>query len=109
MAMCDFCGKEMEGASSCINSIIRIDGIEYTPLPFEKKDTVFTREKDTVRCPECNILNGGLHHVGCSLELCPKCGGKWIYCRCSGLKVVNSGNKGKKCNIIPFKKRRENV
>ena len=109
MAICDLCGKEVEGASSCIKSIIRINGMDYTPLPFEKKDTVFTGKQFSKRCPECNVLNGGFHHVGCSLEICPKCGGKWINCRCSGLKVANLNSKKKKCNIIPFKKRREDA
>ena len=104
MAICDFCGKEMEGASSCIVSHIRIGGADYTPLPYKrKKETVFTKGEPLQRCPECNILPGGFHHVGCVLELCPKCGEKWVYCRCAGLKVRIDVHTGKKCNIIPFK------
>ncbi|MBU3949505.1 MAG: hypothetical protein KJ826_14960 [Proteobacteria bacterium] len=106
MAICDLCGKEMEGASSCRKSIIRIDGIDYTPLPFGKEDTVFIRKQLAARCPECNVLKGGLHHIGCGLEICPKCGEKWLNCRCSGLKVVTLSDKEKKCKIIPFNKRR---
>lgn len=102
MAICAFCGKETEGASSCVISSIRIDGTDYTPLPFKKKiETVFTKG-EAVRCSECNILPGGFHHVGCVLEICPKCGGKWIYCACSGFKVRTDGKPEKKCDVIQF-------
>ncbi len=105
MAICDFCGKEMEGASSCMESHIRIEDTDYAPLPYKKrKETVFTKGGPLRRCPECNILPGGFHHVGCVFELCPKCGEKWVYCRCAGLKVRIDVHTGKKYNIIPFKK-----
>jgi len=103
LAICAFCGKETEGASTCIESIIRIDGKDYTPLPFKRKnETVFTRKQE-VRCAECNVLPGGFHHVGCGLEICPKCGGKWVYCACSGLKVRTDDKPEKKCDVIQFK------
>jgi len=104
LAICAFCGKETEGASSCIKSSIRIDGADYTPLPFKKKnETVFTR-RQVVRCAECNVLPGGFHHVGCVFEICPKCGGKWVYCACSGTKVRTDGISEKKCDVIQFNK-----
>jgi len=95
----------MAGASSCIKSHIRIGGTDYTPLPYKrKKETIFTKGEPIQRCPECNILPGGFHHVGCVLELCPKCGEKWVYCKCTGLKIRIDVNNCKKCNIIQFKK-----
>jgi len=94
----------MEGASSCTKSSIRIGGVDYTPLPFKKKtETVFTKGQAAVRCAECNVLSGGFHHVGCVFEICPKCGGKWVYCGCSGLKVSTGGKSEKKCDVIQFK------
>jgi len=96
----------MEGASSCMESRIRIGDTEYAPLPFKRRnETIFTKKEPPHRCPECNILPGGFHHVGCALELCPKCGEKWVYCKCSGLKVKIDMHTGRKCNIIPFRKK----
>jgi hypothetical protein len=95
----------MDGASSCIKSAVRIDGKDYAPLPFKKKkETVFTKGVN-IRCAECNILPGGFHHVGCVFEICPKCGGKWIYCKCSGFKVRDDGKPKRKCDIIQFRKK----
>jgi len=107
LAICSFCGKETEGASSCIESFIRINGKDYAPLPFKKKnDTVFTKGREA-RCADCNILPGGLHHVGCAFEICPKCGGKWLGCVCSGFKAKTGCKAEKKCDVIQFDKKRE--
>jgi hypothetical protein len=105
LAVCDFCGKEMDGASSCIEGRIRIGDKDYSLLPYKgKRETLFTKGEALKRCPECNVLPGGFHHVGCVLELCPKCNGKWVFCKCDGLKIrIDSGN-GRKSNVIPFRK-----
>jgi hypothetical protein len=34
------------------------------------------------RCPECLAGIGGFHHLGCSVEQCPKCRGQLLYCIC---------------------------
>lgn len=105
MAVCEFCGKEMEGASSCKESRIRIGGKDYPLLPYtRRKETVFTKGDDLKRCPECNVLPDGFHHVGCVLEICPKCGGKWVYCKCEGIKIRLDLTAGKKGRVIPFRR-----
>ncbi|OQX23930.1 MAG: hypothetical protein BWK80_23515 [Desulfobacteraceae bacterium IS3] len=103
MTACKFCGKEMIGAASCIEYLIAIEGKKYPPVPYKGNSDGFFR-KEVLRCPDCNVLPGGFHHVGCSMEICPKCGGRWIYCRCSGTKVKIEENK---CKIIPFKRQRK--
>jgi len=34
------------------------------------------------RCHDCNVINGGFHHNGCDEEICPRCKGQLITCRC---------------------------
>lgn len=105
MAICEFCGKEMLGASSCIESYIVINGKKYLPIPYKKKRNMVFGEKET-RCPECHVQEGGFHHVGCGLEICPVCQNHWIYCRCHGIKIKKDEDSDKKGRIIPFRKLR---
>jgi len=34
------------------------------------------------RCHDCGTPDGGLHHAGCDMEECPKCGYQAICCPC---------------------------
>ena len=34
------------------------------------------------RCHDCNAEPGELHHPGCDMEVCPRCGGQAIGCDC---------------------------
>jgi hypothetical protein len=34
------------------------------------------------RCHDCNIINGKIHHFGCDMERCPKCGDQFAFCDC---------------------------
>lgn len=109
MAVCTFCGKEKTGAVSCLESRIVINGLKYRPAPFKKKAGVeFKKEQTPSRCPDCNVADRGYHHVGCGLEICPKCGFRWVTCRCSGsktaLETLRTSQKGK---VIPLKPTKE--
>jgi hypothetical protein len=64
-------------------------------------NNLFGKKNIPLRCPECNILPGGFHHIGCGIEICPKCDRRWINCRCFGIKIKLKEIKGK---VIPFKK-----
>ena len=33
-------------------------------------------------CHDCGTPQGGLHHPGCAVERCPRCGGQSISCEC---------------------------
>ncbi|WP_144682948.1 hypothetical protein [Desulfobotulus alkaliphilus] len=103
MDRCNFCGR-YSAASSCAESRIRIHGVHYLPVPYSpRKKTVFEQDGLPSRCPCCGVMPGGLHHVGCFLEICPCCQGYWLSCRCFGIKVrVDHGDPVSGCRIIPF-------
>jgi len=45
---------------------------EYLPL----------ERMDEELCPSCGVKTGGMHTLGCPVEVCPWCGGQLHYCNC---------------------------
>jgi len=45
---------------------------EYLPL----------ERMDEELCPSCGVKTGGMHTLGCPVELCPWCGGQLNHCNC---------------------------
>lgn len=81
MAKCHDCKKEMsdpETESCTFKYLIDSEG-NYWP-----RDTEHFDAGD--RCHDCNIDNkrGNVHHCGCDMERCPKCGDQLISCNCWG-------------------------
>ena len=80
MAICHECKQEMGDVDSCTYNIIIISGEKY-----ERSREHFA-EPDG-RCNDCGIKHGGIHHFGCDVERCPKCGLQLIGCYCTGVAV----------------------
>lgn len=78
MRECTDCKQEMTTAESC-DLKFRCIIIDGKILP---RNTLFF--DFNLRCHDCGILNrvGNLHHFGCDIEGCPKCGGQLISCTC---------------------------
>ncbi len=38
--------------------------------------------RDAEICPACHAATGEFHELGCPVELCPWCGGQFVYCNC---------------------------
>jgi len=80
MAVCNWCKKEMtdEKTTSCIKESIKFrDGKRLAQVAYDPED-----KSPSMRCPDCYIAPGGLHHPGCDCETCPKCKGQLISCGC---------------------------
>ena len=76
MGVCSDCEQDMETADSCtFKYIIGADGKYY-----ERSREHFGEPSG--RCGDCGIKHGGIHHYGCDVERCPKCGGQLITCDC---------------------------
>ncbi len=76
MVICSDCEKEMTIADSCtFRYIIDADGTYY------ERDTYHFDEPGR-RCHDCGIKHGNIHHWGCDVERCPKCGLQLLGCGC---------------------------
>lgn len=82
MVKCPDCKKEMHGSTACTVKYIKIDGVKL------KRDTTYYDNNKT--CHDCGIKNkvGNVHHFGCDIERCPKCGDQLISCECKNKKLV---------------------
>ena len=83
MSICLSCRKEIMNASvtTCEgNAFIEYpDGQSLKKIPYNPK----TLHAPTwFRCPDCNVVPGGIHHMNCDQEQCPKCSGQLISCDC---------------------------
>ena len=79
MAVCDLCLGEMTDVASCTVDHVELRGRRWA----------FGRYGDEIgwpsargRCGDCGVVRGGLHHVGCDIQECPRCKGQFISCWC---------------------------
>ena len=82
MAKCKECDQEMTTADTCTFDLIK----------FRKNGKAYVRNREhfdepTGRCHDCGIKHGEVHHFGCDVERCPKCGYQLIGCECQGRTV----------------------
>ena len=80
VSRCQYCGRNMAASVPCTVATLTIGGEVYERV-------VFGQEEDQgpysfSRCPDCAAPLGGLHHLGCDWEQCPRCGGQLLGCGC---------------------------
>ena len=87
MAVCDYCGQEMNDHASCLWDTAVIKRHHYPRMRYGQETRYGSGLPDYWKdygdfCPDCAVSVGGLHHFGCDWEQCPRCGGQQIGCDC---------------------------
>ena len=96
MVKCKECEKDMldNKTTSCTHQLMVMAGKLWL-----RDTTYFDVNK---RCHDCGIVNkaGNVHHWGCDMERCPKCGKQLISCGCADkgvylYKIENNARRNK--------------
>lgn len=80
MAICDLCSQEMKTAPSCTVGVLHQAGTAFPLLRYGQERGW---KRGPARCGDCGVRRGGLHHLGCDVQRCPRCLGQLISCDCS--------------------------
>lgn len=78
MAICDHCLREMTTATSCSVAVLHHMGQPYLLRTHEQEEGCDLDE----RCGACRVEVGCFHHLGCDLQICPRCDDQAAWCGC---------------------------
>jgi len=81
VATCGICTQEMTYAWTCDRTRLHRDGSSVPLLRWWREDHPGPAGRSG-RCPHCAVFQGGFHHLGCPLGLCPLCGQPLDGCPC---------------------------
>lgn len=71
MVKCRDCKKEMldVNTTTCTKKYLKRGGVRR----FERIPYYNEYRKEPHQCHDCGIQLGGIHHLGCDMEICPRC------------------------------------
>jgi hypothetical protein len=74
----------MEDGVGCTLAAVEIRGRTYQRIPYlAGKDVWPSHRYPTPQlCHDCATALGQLHHLGCDMERCPRCGDQFMSCGC---------------------------
>lgn len=74
MAVCTWCDLEMSTVTTCSVVALHRDGKVFPRVPYGKERRRGLLHARDGKCHDCGVVRGGLHHLGCDEERCPRCG-----------------------------------
>ena len=84
---CVDCGRTMFQCDCCTKGYLKISHNYYKRIPSSSS-------LGKGRCHDCGVKAGYVHHYGCDMERCPKCGDQLISCDCNHDKINTTA-----CNV----------
>ena len=84
MAICEYCGLDMDTARSCVVAALHVNGEEFRLARHGRARArrAAARTGGGAPCGDCGVAASGLHHLGCDLQDCPRCGRQLLSCGC---------------------------
>jgi hypothetical protein len=88
--LCSHCDRDMATAEGCGIGTVRIGEHRYARIRYgEDEETIADANGGSqgplnheARCGDCNVAWGGVHHVECDMELCPRGHIQLLSCEC---------------------------
>ena len=77
--ICEYCLCEVSEGCSGREFNFR-DGVTLDPVKYGDDGQY---EKYESNCPDCGCKKGSYHHLGCEIEVCPRCREKATSCKCN--------------------------